>query len=58
MIAELRNIVAQIRTFENAVEDFMTKAEQVKEDNIRLNKEIEELRNKLKEQNIAQENPS
>ena len=56
MIPELKKIKMDITLFENGVEDFMKKAEQVKQDNIKLleennnlKKRIEELEKKLKD---------
>lgn len=49
MIAEIRNIVAQIKTFERATEEFLTKAEQVKNDNVELAKENQSLKDKITE---------
>lgn len=49
MIAEIRNIIAQIKTFERATEEFLTKAEQVKNDNVELAKENQSLKDKITE---------
>lgn len=49
MIAELRNIIAQIKTFERATEEFLSKAEQVKNDNERIAKENQSLKDRIVE---------
>lgn len=56
MIPEIRQIKMNLTLFEQGVEEFMKKAEQVKNDNMELAKEndslkkrITELENKLKE---------
>ena len=56
MIPEIRQIKMNLTLFEQGVEEFMKKAEQVKQDNIKLleennnlKKRIEELEKKLKD---------
>lgn len=61
MIPEIRQIKMNLTLFEQGVEEFMKKAEQVKNDNIELAKEnaslkqrIAELEEKLKDNDILQ----
>ena len=56
MIPEIKQIKVNLSLFEQGIEEFMMKAEQVKNDNIQLAKEndslkrrVDELENKLKE---------
>lgn len=49
MIPEIRQIKMNLTLFERGVEEFMKKAEQVKNDNIALAKENSELKAKILE---------
>lgn len=49
MIPELASIRVQLATFERGLEEFMTKAEQVKSDNIALAKENQSLKERILE---------
>lgn len=49
MIPEIRQIKMNLTLFEQGVEEFMKKAEQVKNDNIQLAKENSELKAKILE---------
>lgn len=55
MIAELRNIISQIKVFEREVENFMLKAEEVRDKNVELSKENEQLKARLAELESKQE---
>ena len=49
MIPEIRQIKMNLTLFEQGVEEFMKKAEQVKNDNIELAKENDSLKNRIAE---------
>ena len=49
MIPELKQIKVQLTLFEQGVEEFMKKAEEVKNDNIKLNEENESLKKRISE---------
>lgn len=49
MIPELKQIKVQLTLFEQSVEEFMKKAEEVKNDNIKLNEENESLKKRISE---------
>jgi hypothetical protein len=49
MIPEIRQIKMNLTLFEQGVEEFMKKAEQVKNDNIELAKENDSLKKKIAE---------
>lgn len=49
MIPELKQIKVQLTLFEQGVEEFMKKAEEVKNDNVKLNEENESLKKRISE---------
>lgn len=49
MIPELKQIKVQLTLFEQGVEEFMKKAEEAKNDNVKLNEENESLKRRISE---------
>lgn len=49
MIPELKQIKVQLTLFEQGVEEFMKKAEEAKNDNVKLNEENESLKKRISE---------
>lgn len=47
MVAEIRTIIAQLKLLERGFEEFMVKAEQIKNNNKSLSEEVERLKKEI-----------